>query len=254
MAKKKNQGPFLVEGMTVSQIMNLGDDVINRMSTRDLSRAVRPMSLAANKRLARLESHAEKMSDGYYREKGPNLQGIDFNALYSNQSRFGVKGKKSQGELKSEFTRVRNFLNAGSSTIAGAIQLRQQKEMALFGRTREDIVAEMVASGQISDTVTARNREYRRIDRQMHGAYENYNKWKEEFGMKGGYDAEEGTAILARFGAMLQSGIRKNSALRTIRQEYLAKVKEAEQKKQKQAKKRFNKVLDPERLKDQWST
>ena len=27
MAKKKNQGPFLVEGMTVSQILNLGDDV-----------------------------------------------------------------------------------------------------------------------------------------------------------------------------------------------------------------------------------
>lgn len=253
MAKKKNQGPFLVEGMTVSQIMNLGDDVIKHMSTRDLSRAVRTMSLAANKRLARLEAHAEKTKTGY-REKGNNLQGIDFNALQSNQSKFGVKGAKSQGQLMAEFTRVRNFLNAGSSTIAGAIQLRKDKEMALFGRTREEIIAEKIAKGQISNTAGAINREYRRIDRQMRGAYENYNKWKEEFGMRGGYDVDEGREVLARFGSMMQAGIRKNSALRQIREEYKAKIKQEEAQRRAAASGRFSKVLDPDRLKDQWST
>jgi len=253
MAKKKNQGPFLVEGMTVSQILNLGDDVIRHMSTRDLSRAVRTVSLAANKRLTRLEAHAEKTKTGY-REKGTKLLGIDFNALQSNQSRFGVRGAKSQGQLMSEFTRVRNFLNAGSSTIAGAVQLRKDKELALFGRTREDIISEKIATGQISNTVGAINKEYRRIDRQMKGAYENYNKWKEEFGMKGGYDIGEGREILARFGRMQQAGIRKNSALKQVREEYKAKIRQEEAQKRAAASGRFSKVLDPERLKDQWST
>lgn len=253
MAKKKNQGPFLVEGMTVSQILNLGDDVIRHMSTRDLSRAVRTVSLAANKRLKRLEAHAEKTKSGY-REKGTKLLGIDFNALQSNQSRFGVGKKKSQGQLMSEFTRVRNFLNAGSSTIAGAVQLRKDKELALFGRTREDIISEKIATGQISNTVGAINKEYRRIDRQMKGAYENYNKWKEEFGMKGGYDIDEGREILARFGRMQQAGIRKNSALKQVREEYKAKIRQEEAQKRAAASGRFSKVLDPERLKDQWST
>lgn len=253
MAKKKNQGPFLVEGMTVSQILNLGDDVIRRMGTRDLSRAVRTISLAANKRLARLERHAEKTKTGY-REKGTKLLGIDFNALQSNQSRFGVKGAKSQGQLMSEFTRVRNFLNAGSSTIAGAIQLRKDKELALFGRTREDIISEKIATGQISNTVGAINKEYRRIDRQMKGAYENYNKWKEEFGMKGGYDVDEGREVLARFGRMQQAGIRKDSALKQVREEYKAKIKQEEALRKAAASGRFSKVLDPDRLKEQWST
>ena len=253
MAKKKNQGPFLVEGMTVSQILNLGDDVIRHMGTRDLSRAVRTISLAANKRLARLERHAEKTKTGY-REKGTKLLGIDFNALQSNQSRFGVKGAKSQGQLMSEFTRVRNFLNAGSSTISGAIQLRKDKEMALFGRTREDIISEKIATGQISNTVGAINREYRRIDRQMKGAYENYNKWKEEFGMKGGYDVDEGREVLARFGRMQQAGIRKDSALKQVREEYKAKIKQEEAQRKAAASGRFKKVLDPDRLKEQWST
>ena len=52
MAKKKQpKQPFMVEGMTVQEIINLGDDVISKMNQRDLSRALRTVSLAANKRL-----------------------------------------------------------------------------------------------------------------------------------------------------------------------------------------------------------
>ena len=254
MAKKKNQGPFLVEGMTVKEIISMGDDMIFGMSKRDLSRAVRTISLAANKRLKRLEQHAVKTRSGLYQEKGKNLLGIDFNALYSNQSRFGVKGAKTQGELKAEFIRARNFLQAGSSTIAGAIDLRKQKERALFGKTREDIVADMIAKGEIANTRGAINKEYRRIDNRMRAVYENYNKWKEEFGMKGGYDEAEALSVLSRFGALADAGVRKDSALKQIRAEYNEKYKSDEKKRQTKAKGRFRKVIDPERLSDQWST
>ena len=265
MAKKKNLGKFYTEGMTVQQIKNLGDDVIRNMSERDLSRAVRTLSLAANKRLARLERHAERTKSGI-REKGPNLLGIDFNALQSNQTRFGVANARAkakivdgkpvgmQGLLKSEFTRVRNFLNAGSSTIEGAIELRKEKEIALYGKTREEMIQERIANNEIENSKTAIRKEYRRIDKQMKAVYENYNKWKEEYGMKGGYDVEEGKNILARFGAMAKAGVRKDSALKQIRAEYKEKYEKEEKAKRDAKKGRFNKVLDPERLKEQWGS
>ena len=57
---KTPKPPFKVEGMTVNEIINLGDDEISRMNARDLSRALRTVSLAANKRIRRLEKKAEK--------------------------------------------------------------------------------------------------------------------------------------------------------------------------------------------------
>ena len=56
------------EGMTVSQIINMSSEAINRMSTRDLSRAVRTISLAANKRLTRLENTINTNSKNTYND------------------------------------------------------------------------------------------------------------------------------------------------------------------------------------------
>lgn len=255
MAKKKNLGQFYTEGMTVKQITNLGDDVIRNLSQRDLSRAVRTLSLAANKRLSRLERHAKyDKTTKTFNETGKKLLGIDFNALYSNRSRFGVKDAKNHGQLMAEFTRVRNFLNAGSSTIEGAIELRKEKELALYGKTREEMIQEKIANKEIENTKSDIRREYRRIDRQMKAVYENYNKWKEEYGMKGGYDVDEGRDILARFGQLQRAGIRKDTALKMVREEYKEKNKQEEQERKAAQQGRFKKVLDPDRLKEQWGS
>ena len=98
MAKKKQpKQPFMVEGMTISEIIALGDDVISKMNTRDLSRALRTVALAANKRLNRLKKKAEvsvnEMGDVTYTDISG--QGIDFEALYfTGGKKFGLgKGK-----------------------------------------------------------------------------------------------------------------------------------------------------------------
>ena len=153
-----------------------------------------------------------------------------------------------------EFTRVRNFLNAGSSTIKGAIELRKEKELALYGKTREEMIQEKIANKEIENTKSDIRREYRRIDKQMKAVYENYNKWKEEYGMKGGYDVDEGRDILARFGQLQRAGIRKDTALKMVREEYKEKNKQEEQERKAAQQGRFKKVLDPERLKEQWGS
>ena len=85
MAKKRQpKQPFMVEGMTVSDIIKLGDDVISKMNQRDLSRALRTIALAANKRLNRLKKKAEvsvnEHGDVTYTDISG--QGLDFEALY----------------------------------------------------------------------------------------------------------------------------------------------------------------------------
>ena len=40
---------FYTDNMTVNEILNLTPDVISKMNTRDISRALRTVSLAANK-------------------------------------------------------------------------------------------------------------------------------------------------------------------------------------------------------------
>ena len=81
--------PFYTDGMSVSQILALGDDVLSKLDRRELSRALRTVALAANKRLDRLTQYAYRRH-GKYVEKldGP---GLDLNLLnHYGKTRFGV--------------------------------------------------------------------------------------------------------------------------------------------------------------------
>ena len=68
MAKK-----FYTEGMTVSQILSMDPRELQKLNTREVSRALRTVSLAANKRIARLRQYAKKTPTGYA-PKGANTQ------------------------------------------------------------------------------------------------------------------------------------------------------------------------------------
>lgn len=198
MAEKKvKKPPFKTENMTVDEIIGLGNDVLNKFDTRDLSRALRTVSLAANKRLNRLMKHAVKevneMGDVTFTEKGH--KGIDFEALYANLDdsgnikKFGVgKGKVDRDTIYKEFARVRRFMNAGSTTISGAIALRKSREKALFGKTSEEILKGVapaereLALSEMKDV--------------MKEVYSEFHKWKEEYDMQGGYTTEKGKRVL----------------------------------------------------------
>ena len=56
---------FYTEGMTVSQILSMDPREMAKLNTREISRALRTVSLAANKRISRLEKYAKKTPTGY---------------------------------------------------------------------------------------------------------------------------------------------------------------------------------------------
>lgn len=122
---------FLIDGLTIEQIRKLDYAVINNMNKRELSRVIRTLSLAANKRVKRLkENKADIAPDalnwlsdqGYGRKK------------------FGAKNK-TLDEMRSEFLTVKQFLGMKTSTVTGAKSVRKGRESRIMGETREQAVA-----------------------------------------------------------------------------------------------------------------
>ena len=231
MAKRKPKTPlppFAVEGMTVNDIISLGDDVISKMNQRDLSRALRTVALAANKRLNRLQKKAEvvtnEMGDVTYRDTSG--LGIDFDALYyTGGKKFGLgRGKHKRGEIYKEFARVRSFMQAGSTTISGAIELRKKRERQLFGQTREELYAN-VAPAEAA-LIEAQMKDM------MNDIYSEFHRWKETYQIEGGYNKELGKRVLKMFGRRTMKGMSAEDARSDI-EEYYDKKYETEEKKRR---------------------
>ena len=138
---------FKVEGLTVNEILSLGDDILNKMNQRDMSRAVRTAALAANKRINRLLAQAKKTKEGYKLKKSAKYD-IALDALnYITKDgklapKFGAKGK-TRNELYAELARIRTFMNdLKTSTIKGAMQVRKDREIRILGLSKEDYLKE----------------------------------------------------------------------------------------------------------------
>lgn len=128
MAKSK-MNSFLVDGMTVEQILSLDQKVINNMNKRDLSRAVRTIALAANKRIDRLNKNKD------------NIASDSLNWLKDEKgsTRFGSSGKTIQ-QLKHEYKIARQFMKMKTSTVKGAVGVRKGREERIMGMTKEEAV------------------------------------------------------------------------------------------------------------------
>ena len=122
---------FFTDGMTVDDILHLDLQTINSLNKRDLSRALRTVSLAANKRVKRLKDNREDIAmdalnwlsdQGYSRKK------------------FGSKNK-SLNEMRKEFYTARQFMGMKTSKVRGAISVRQGREQRIMGETREQAVS-----------------------------------------------------------------------------------------------------------------
>ena len=197
---------FYVDNMTVSQILDLGDELLSSLNEKEMSRALRTVALAANKRINRLKKYAKKRG-GKYVEK-VSSPGLDLTALNQLEGgRFGVgRGslKKTRNEMYKELIRARNFMRSKTSTIKGALEVRKKKERALFGQTREEITAGM--------SPKEAKEKIKEINEIMPDIYDTYDEAIAEYEMAGGYKKESGSMILQDIGRDMLEGIPAEAA------------------------------------------
>ena len=197
---------FYVDNMTVSQILDLGDEILSSLNEKEMSRALRTVSLAANKRINRLMKYAKKRG-GKYVEK-VSSPGLDLTSLNQLEGgRFGVgrgEFKKTRNEMYKELIRARNFMHSKTSTVKGAIEVRKKKERALFGQTREEIT-----KGMTPKEAKEKIEEIREL---MPDVYDTYEDAIAEYEMAGGYKKESGSMILQDIGRDMLEGIPAEAA------------------------------------------
>ena len=136
---------FYTDNMTANEILNLSDEVLSSLNTRDMSRALRTVSLVANKRINRLMKQAKKTKDGYVLKKSAthNVALDSLNAITKDgkkKIKYGVKQAKNRNQMYEQLSEIRKFMGMQTSTIAGATSVRKQRELRLFGKTTENAV------------------------------------------------------------------------------------------------------------------
>ena len=231
--------PFFTDGMTVDEILNLGDDVLSTLSKRDLSRALRTVSLAANKRINRLQQYAYKRH-GQYIEKlsGP---GLDLTALNNVGQRFSV-GDKNRNEIYQEFARARNFMRSARSTVSGAKTARKNREKALFGKTREQMMKGM--------NKKEKRAFIKNLNDVVNETYKTYHEFEEEYELSGIYDKETGRKRLRTMGEKILKGENPEKVKKEMAEQTTADIIK-EQAKQEQPK-AFWQELTEDTDNDEW--
>ena len=140
---------FIVDNMTVDQILSMPFNELNKFDEREMSRALRTVALAANKRLAKLKKYAELTEDNY--QPAGNKKQIATDALNwatkdGKRDKFGVKtvkvpeGSKStlRNKMYEQIGDIRQFMNMKSSTVTGAVELRKTREQAVRNKSRAE--------------------------------------------------------------------------------------------------------------------
>jgi hypothetical protein len=227
MAKK----PFYVEGMTVEQILSMNPREMMKLDTREISRALRTVSLAANKRINRLKQYAKKATTGYV-PKGVKTQ-IATDALNwvtkngKVKIPFGVKSAGTRNKMLQQISTIKQFMLMKSSTVTGATQLRKQREKKLFGKTREQ-----AGRGQ---TKKQKQQTYNKFQEMNARVWELYYKFMELAGMDPHSVWSGSDEILEIVG----HGVAEGKSDEEIVTEALNKVKEAYEESQEE----YNKIF-----------
>ena len=133
---------FYTDNMTVNEILNLSNEQIAKLNERDVSRALRTVSLAANKRIQRLMQQARKTKDGYVPKKSAkrNIAVDALNAVTNDgktKVKFGVKSAPTRNKMIEQIGEIRRFMNMQTSTVSGAVKVRKEREKRLVGKTAE---------------------------------------------------------------------------------------------------------------------
>ena len=133
---------FYTDNMTVSQILSMSNEELAKLNKREVSRALRTVSLAANKRMNRLKANAKKTKEGYVPKQSAkkNIAMDALNAVTSDGKKnvkFGVRQSSTRNKMIEQIGDIRRFMNMKTSTVTGAVQVRKSREKQLFGKTLE---------------------------------------------------------------------------------------------------------------------
>lgn len=164
---------FYVEGMTVEQILSMNPREMSKLNTREISRALRTVSLAANKRINRLKQYAKKEKTGYV-PKGVKTQ-IATDALNwvtkdgKVKMPFGVKSAGTRNKMLNQISTIKQFMSMKSSTVTGATALRKEREKKLYGKTREQ-----AARGQTKRQKAATYKHFQEMNARVWDLYYNF--------------------------------------------------------------------------------
>lgn len=110
MARKYKQ-QSIVSGMSVQDILNMDIDTFNKLNTSDLRKVVGRLVSAGNKRLRSFERAGERSPATRHVAKSGGS--------------FSTKGK-DLNELRSEYTRAKNFLQSKTGTRKGWKQVKKE--------------------------------------------------------------------------------------------------------------------------------
>lgn len=103
--------PSIVSGKSVNQILSMDVDALNKLGKKDLQKITGRLVSAANKRIRRAK------------EKGVDSPAFAY--IRDNGGKFSTKGK-TLNQLRSEFVKAKNFLEAETSTVKGAEQFKAE--------------------------------------------------------------------------------------------------------------------------------
>ncbi len=102
---------YNVAGKSISDILNMPSHEFISLNARDLARATTRLVSAANKRLRRMQA--------------AGITSTAYNRAMESGGFFSVKDK-SFAQIRSEFSRVRQFLNSKTSTLKGIKQIEKE--------------------------------------------------------------------------------------------------------------------------------
>ena len=206
MAKK-----FFVDNMTVEQILSMDPAQMAKLDKRDISRALRTVALAANKRIQKLEKYAKKTKTGYVpNPKGGKSISVDaLNWVSSDgtvKAKFGVKRADNRNQMIAQIGRVRQFMNMKTSTVTGAVKLRKVREKQLFGKTREQM-----ARGKSEKQKQAI---YKNMQQMYDTIWSSYHKYRELKGQDPHAYYEDSMQVLSLLGQKVTSGLSEDEAIK----------------------------------------
>ena len=113
MAKKIKTG-YDVSGLSIQDIMDMDVDTFNRLNERQLRQVTSRLVSAGNKRIRNLQKKGMNT---------PAMQSLGTRVGFSVKIPADVKSQQRVNYLRNEYSSVRNFLTAKTSTIRGAMQV-----------------------------------------------------------------------------------------------------------------------------------
>ena len=218
--------PFYVDGLTVDQILSMDPAEMAKLNKREISRALRTVSLAANKRIEKLEKYAKKTKHGYIpNPKGGKSIAVDaLNWVSSDATvkpKFGVRRSDNRNQMVKQIGKVRQFMAMKTSTVTGAVNVRKAREKNIFGKTREQL-----ARGKSERQKQAI---YKNLQSMYNTIWSAYHKYRELKGQDPHAYYEDSMSVISMLGQNVTSGLSEDEAISNTLNEMSTQYEEQQQ-------------------------